>query len=75
MSLDLQSSFDASDNCVLEKIHGSVFMSQVVRRKFGNTNLRKKTSHPLLLSSFCGNNTGVFVAKDHWQLEHIKKRT
>lgn len=41
MSLDLQSSFYASDNCVLEKIHGSVFMSQVVRRKFGNTNLRK----------------------------------
>lgn len=53
------------DDCVLEKIHDS-FMSQVVRRKFGNTNLRKRP-HPLLLSrclrfvaiilAFCGKNS------------------
>lgn len=39
-----QSSFYVLDNCVLEKIHDS-FISQVVRKKFGNTNLRKQPTH------------------------------
>lgn len=39
-----QSSFDVVDNCVLEKIHNS-FVSQVVRKKFGNTNFRKQPTH------------------------------
>lgn len=50
------------------------FMSQVVRSKFGNTNLRKLPPHPFYCevgaSSSCSNNTGVLWQQNHWQLEH-----
>ena len=61
------------DNSDFEKIHDFI-MSQVVRRKFGNSNLRKRPNHYYLVAVFfCSNNTGVLRQKNHWQFERISE--
>lgn len=44
------------DNFMLEKMYDP-FMSQVVRRKFGNTNLRKHPTHSY---------DGIFIVWQYW---------
>lgn len=55
----------------MERKHDS-FVSQVIRRKFGNTKLRKNVTLYYYIIHF-EEVVLVLCGKNHWQLEHIKK--